>query len=1206
VTTPGDRVCRSAAGVVATMVVAAALPCACVAVAFMACLSAGVTALAGAPRAAVAPGRPVDFEADVLPIFRRSCLACHNASRGEGDLVLETPARILAGGASGPAVLPGKGEESPLVRLAAHRDEPVMPPDDNDRAAPRLTAAELGIVSAWIDAGAKGEVRGGRPLVWQPPAADRQPVHAVAVSADGLVVAAGRADRILLFETFSGAALGPLVDPALPAAGLGRAGAAHVSGIESLAFSPDGMRLASGDFRTVKVWKRGPAAPSWRRPVEATITAAATVGRRVACGCADGRVLVFDEEAAAPVPLAGHVGGVTAIAADGDGGIVTGGADGTIRRWDLAAGREIGRIDAGGSVAAVAALGGAGRVAAAVDDGSLRAWPLPAGPPGVAVAAAAEGTALSEGKVLAAAGSGIVCLAAADAAGGRLAAGSGDGTVRLYDVETGKELGRAEAGGVVTALAAAPAAARLAAGTSAGRVTILEVDPAGTLKPLSKAHSEPVTAAAEIDPLEFSKQRAGQVVATAREDLDLAVKDRDAERSASYAAILEVAKTEIDLAKKEAAVVEPAKALALATEAADKARAAAAAATAIAAKADEATAQQAKAEQTKAEQAHKAADEAVAKARAAADDAAAERTRAAEAHAGAKLTVERVAASVTRAVAAAATAQEAYDAAKEREKQAGDELALAARGRAAAGERFDRLATRTVGGSSTGAAGAGPPDAIPAESLRGIEAAARGVDEAEMAALRSTMQAMTLVQRSEDGRKMAEQTAGEADKAVAAARTALEQAAKEVDAARQKMAAAGDDEAKTLRAAELAVAETKAATAREDLAAAESRLARVTAAREAAAAAATQAVPEAESITAEADRRLAEARRRFEEATAAARQSSGADARAVLERQLGRWQRERAAATLVEARRPVVGVALAADGKEAVFVDDAGSVRRILAADGQPLGRIETGGIETGGGAVAVTVAADGRLVVVGPHAVGRWPRSDRWTLERQLGGPADATSFTGVATSLAFSPDGSLLAAGGGVPSRAGEITLWRVATGERLAEMPQPPSDAVLALEFSPAGELLAAASADRTVRVYDVASRSQLHGFEGHAQHVLGVAWRADGRLLASAAADGVVKSWDLQRGELRKSLPPLAGEATGVRYLAAGDTLVASAADGRVHTRTSDGGNAKSFGEAGPCLHAIAVSRMGRVIAAGREDGGVQLWDAAGKPIATFAP
>jgi len=29
-------------------------------------------------------------------------------------------------------------------------------------------------------------------------------------------------------------------------------------------------------------------------------------------------------------------------------------------------------------------------------------------------------------------------------------------------------------------------------------------------------------------------------------------------------------------------------------------------------------------------------------------------------------------------------------------------------------------------------------------------------------------------------------------------------------------------------------------------------------------------------------------------------------------------------------------------------------------------------------------------------------------------------------------------------------------------------------------------------------------------------------------------------------------------------------------------------------------------MGRVIAAGREDGGVQLWDAAGKPIATFAP
>ena len=49
-------------------------------------------------------------------------------------------------------------------------------------------------------------------------------------------------------------------------------------------------------------------------------------------------------------------------------------------------------------------------------------------------------------------------------------------------------------------------------------------------------------------------------------------------------------------------------------------------------------------------------------------------------------------------------------------------------------------------------------------------------------------------------------------------------------------------------------------------------------------------------------------------------------------------------------------------------------------------------------------------------------------------------------------------------------------------------------------------------------------------------------------------------------------------------------------------------AASFGRVAQssCLHAIAVLRMGRVIAAGREDGGVQVWDEAGKPIATFVP
>src|SRR5438105_14050362 len=111
--------------------------------------------------------KPIDFGTEIIPVFQRNCLPCHNAKDAKGDLVLETPATILKGGEDGPAVVPGKGGESMLLKVAAHLDKPFMPTKNNKADAKPLTPDELGLVKLWIDQGATGVVSVLPPLRWQ-------------------------------------------------------------------------------------------------------------------------------------------------------------------------------------------------------------------------------------------------------------------------------------------------------------------------------------------------------------------------------------------------------------------------------------------------------------------------------------------------------------------------------------------------------------------------------------------------------------------------------------------------------------------------------------------------------------------------------------------------------------------------------------------------------------------------------------------------------------------------------------------------------------------------------------------------------------------------------------------------------------------------------------------------------------------------------
>jgi WD40 repeat protein len=109
----------------------------------------------------------------------------------------------------------------------------------------------------------------------------------------------------------------------------------------------------------------------------------------------------------------------------------------------------------------------------------------------------------------------------------------------------------------------------------------------------------------------------------------------------------------------------------------------------------------------------------------------------------------------------------------------------------------------------------------------------------------------------------------------------------------------------------------------------------------------------------------------------------------------------------------------------------------------------------------------------------------------------------------VAFSPNGQLLASA----SDDHTVRLWDPKTKPWRATL-EGHSRAVNAVAFSPNGQLLASASNDCTVRLWDSKTGASCAALEGHSDSVGAVAFSPDGQLLASASDDHTVRLWDIK--------------------------------------------------------------------------------------------